>query len=81
MLADREGRLEDRPLKIKAGLLPYDSADMDALLGELQSAGLIVRYAVNGSKYIAIPRFSEHQQPHVRESASSIPGPTTSAPT
>jgi len=25
MLADREGRLEDRPLRIKAEILPYDT--------------------------------------------------------
>jgi len=31
-IADREGRLEDRPKRIKAEVLPYDECDMDNLL-------------------------------------------------
>ena len=31
-LADREGRLEDRPKRIKLELFPYDSEDTDAAL-------------------------------------------------
>ena len=42
-MADREGRLEDRPKRIKAEALPYDDANADvkaqrdALLEEFQS--------------------------------------------
>lgn len=36
-LADREGRLEDRPKRIRAELLPYDSCDADELLNQLQA--------------------------------------------
>ena len=36
MLADREGRLEYRPKRIKAQLLPYDGEDMAVLIGELE---------------------------------------------
>jgi hypothetical protein len=32
--SDREGRLEDRPKKIKAAVLPYDECDVDRLLDE-----------------------------------------------
>jgi hypothetical protein len=75
MLADREGRLEDRPKRIKGELLPYDNADVDKLLGELERWGLIIRYEADGNRYIAIPKFLQHQNPHHREAESIIPPP------
>ena len=36
-LADRDGRLEDRPKRIKAELFAFDAVDVDPLLGELLS--------------------------------------------
>ena len=47
VIADREGRLEDRPKKIKAEILPYDNCDVDDLLNQLQNAGFIKRYKVD----------------------------------
>ena len=73
--ADREGRLEDRPKRIKAECLPYDDADVDALLGQLERAGFIVRYSIGEARYIAVLNFAKHQNPHVREPASTIPAP------
>lgn len=73
--ADREGRLEDRPKRLKADILPYDDCDIDALLNELAARAFIVRYTVDGVRYIAIPEFLKHQNPHCKESASSIPAP------
>jgi len=73
--ADRAGRLEDRPRKLKAALLPYDDCDVDNLLGQLEKQGLIKRYAADGQHYIAVLEFAKHQNPHVREPASSIPAP------
>lgn len=75
MLGDRVGRMEDRPKRIKGELLPYDNVDVDPLLDELQARGFILRYAVDGVRYIQILKFSEHQTPHVREQASTIPAP------
>ncbi len=72
-IADREGRLEDRPRKIKAETLPYDDADVDRLLGELAVRGFIHRYEVDGNGYIQIVNFKKHQRPHSREAASTIP--------
>jgi hypothetical protein len=37
-LADREGRLEDRPKRIKMAIFPADNIDVDAALGELESS-------------------------------------------
>lgn len=75
-IADREGRLEDRPKRIKVEVLPYDDCDVDALLDELQShGGLIERYSVQGKRYLAIPGWQSHQKPHSRELPSHIPTP------
>ena len=74
-VADREGRMEDRPRKLKAQLLPYDDLDVEALLRELVKIGYLIRYEVGGERYIAIPGFKRHQQPHIKESASTIPAP------
>ena len=34
--ADREGRLEDRPLKLKMEMFPADNVDVDSMLDELE---------------------------------------------
>jgi hypothetical protein len=75
MMCDRAGRMEDRPKRIKMELLPADDADMDALLDELARCQHLIRYCVNGKRYIQIVNFSKHQSPHVKEAASIIPGP------
>lgn len=73
--ADRRGRLEDRPKKLKAVILPYDSCDADALLDQLAQRGFIVRYEISGAKYIQVSNFSRHQSPHIKEIESVIPPP------
>jgi hypothetical protein len=75
MLADREGRLEDLPKRIAAQALPYDrTADVGAMLDDLQRAGFIVRYVVEGQGCIQVLAFKAHQSPHVREADSALPG-------
>lgn len=77
VLADREGRLEDRKLRIKAEIFPYrDGVDVDSLLNWLMNEGFILRYETNGSKYIQITNFKKHQNPHKNESPSEIPPPS-----
>lgn len=73
--ADREGRLEDRPRKLKAEILPYDDCDIETLLNALASRGFILRYQVGESRYIQVVKFTKHQNPHIKEPASSIPAP------
>jgi uncharacterized phage protein (TIGR02220 family) len=74
-LADREGRLEDRPKKIKIEVLPYDNCDIDKMLDALMFSKerFIARYEVNGEKYIQISNFRKHQTPHATEIDSVIP--------
>lgn len=86
-LADREGRLEDRPARIQIELFPYDrDVDIEAMLTDLCRLGFIRRYeALESTRlaqgeheasiglFIDIPRFLDHQSPHVREPKSSLP--------
>lgn len=74
-IADRDGRFEDRPAMIKAQAMPYDDVDVDALLTEIEAGGFIVRYQVDGRRYIQIRTFSKHQKPHPKESAGNFPPP------
>lgn len=74
MLADREGRLEDRPLRIKAETFPYrEGLDINGYLTELQRLGFIVRYSVDGDALIQVVNFKKHQAPHKTEKPSELP--------
>ena len=75
-LADREGRLKDRPKRIKAEVLPYDSCDIDKLLNDLWRHGFIIRYEVDGDRFIQVVNFLKHQNPHHKEAKSEIPPPS-----
>jgi len=72
-IADREGRIEDRPKRIKVAILPYDDCDVDALLAELHNRGFITRYKVNGGSYLEITNFAKHQHIVGTEAKSDIP--------
>lgn len=72
-VADREGRLEDRPARLKMQLLGYDNCDANALLQELADAGFIARYKAAGVAVIQVLAWAKHQNPHVKEAASSLP--------
>ena len=72
-LADSQGRLECRPLRIKAELFPYDNCDIVALLGQLEARGFVVAYRSGEQTYIEIPTFTEHQRCHPSEQPNGIP--------
>ncbi len=72
-LADREGRLEDRPKRIKMSLFPADEIDIEKGISELVRYGFARRYEVSGKPYIQIVSFAKHQRPHHQEKASEIP--------
>src|SRR5690348_2654366 len=73
--ADREGRLEDRPRKLKAEIFPFDELEMETLLSGLAEKGFIVRYVADGAAYLAIVLFRKHQRPASDEKVSVIPAP------
>lgn len=77
-IADREGRLEDRPRKIKKTLLGYDDVNTEETSGMLQQLhdnGFIIRYRTEDNDYIQIVNFTKHQNPHMKEKDSEIPPP------
>ncbi len=75
--ADREGRLEDRPVRLKVQILPYDDCDVDSFLSLLAGARLILRYAADdGTQVIQIRSFKKHQKPHPKEAKSVLPAPS-----
>lgn len=74
-IADREGRLEDRPKKIKLSVFPGDDVDVEHGLAQLEHRKFIVRYVANGIRYIQVASWSKHQSPHIKEAPSAIPAP------
>lgn len=80
MMADRDGRLEDRPARIKAKAFPYrDGLDAEPLLQWLHDESFILRYESTGKRFIQILEFKKHQRPHSNEAPSEIPAPTETA--
>jgi uncharacterized phage protein (TIGR02220 family) len=61
-LADVRGRLEDRPKRIKAAVLPYDDHDIDSALAALKEHGFLHRYTVGDLSVIQIVNFEKHQR-------------------
>jgi hypothetical protein len=75
-LADCEGRLEDRPVRIKAELFPYrEKLDINRYLTVLERTEHIQRYAVDGHRYIQVVNFTKHQSPHHTEKSRKYPDP------
>lgn len=73
-LADKSGRLEDRPLRIKAETFPYrENLDVNRYLTELARLGFIHRYQVGDLALIQVLEFDKHQKPHNTESPSKLP--------
>lgn len=75
--ADREGRLEDRPLRLCGQIFPYRRSVTEkrvhTWLQWLHDEGFITRYSVDKSSYIQINEFLKHQTPHSKERLSEIP--------
>jgi len=75
-LADRRGRIEDRPKRIKVECLPYEDCDIDSLLQVLHNAGFICRYEAESVRVIEIEAFEKHQRITGKEAdtESELPG-------
>lgn len=75
-LADKDGILEDRPLRIKAELFPYrEGLDINGYITVMERDAFLTRYEVAGVKYIQINNFAKHQSPHHTEKAKGYPKP------
>lgn len=72
-MADRDGRLEKRPLRIKAEVFPYDSLDINRELTVIERMGFVKTYRVDGKDYLQVLKFDKHQRPHHTEAKSKLP--------
>jgi hypothetical protein len=77
MLADREGRLEDRPGRIRAEVFPYwPDVPVENLLQKLAESGFIQRYKTRDKRaLVQIIEFRKHQYVHQHEAKSVLPAP------
>lgn len=82
--ADKAGRLEDRPARLKAEIFPYDAKfDANRALEILANPKkhspngrpFVIRYAIDGDRFIQIVAWEKHQKPHHTEAESVIPPP------
>ena len=72
--ADREGRLEERPRRLKNALFPVDDVVIEDMLAGLARYDFIRRYERDGKRLIQIVKWANHQNPHKREAVSVLPG-------
>jgi hypothetical protein len=79
VIADKAGRLEDRPKRLKIEIFPYEDIDIEKCLVQLAkpktSSGnpYILRYSIEGEHFIQILNWDKHQRPHHTEKESKIP--------
>ena len=60
---DDAGSFEWSPIKLKMRLLPADNADAGELLAELEAAGCLRRYEIEGRQLGAVRNFATYQRP------------------
>lgn len=71
-MADREGRLKDRPAQIKAEIFPYRDVDVEAMLGWLIECKFVDRYMTKRGSVLSVIEFLKHQNPHRNEAQSEL---------
>lgn len=74
-IADRDGRLLDRPFDIGVQCRPWAPREVPALIDHVVEAGLLYRYEVDGVRCLAFPpkAWKKHQRPHPNERDSVLP--------
>lgn len=71
--ADKKGRLEDKPERLKVEIMPYDKVNVDKTLDLLTKKPFIIRYTIENKRYIQITNWEKYQHPHHTEKESVIP--------
>jgi hypothetical protein len=77
--ADDEGRMKFSPVTIKLQILPLETSALSEEFGELRREGLIITYEAEGSQYLQVTNFSEHQKVDKR-TPSKLPRPPSNSP-
>ncbi|HCL00410.1 MAG TPA: hypothetical protein DHW42_09955, partial [Candidatus Marinimicrobia bacterium] len=71
--ADKAGRLENRPRRLKIEIFPYDNVDVEKCIKTLSkpkngsNKPFIQEYEVDDCQYIQIINWEKHQKPHHTE--------------
>jgi hypothetical protein len=73
--ADRRGRFEWRPRKLKSEVLPYWEGEFERVLDALTTCGFLVSYVVGERRYGWLPTFEKHQFINGKEPESRLPAP------
>ena len=76
-MADDSGRVRELPRLILGHVFPYDDvppAKLSRWLSEIADAGMVMRYEIDGGKYLAFRHWSKHQKVD-RASDSELPPP------
>lgn len=79
---DDQGRAKDNVKLIKAAVWPLDGVslrDIEEDLATLAAHGRIVRYEVDGRRYLAVTNWGDHQKPN-RPTTSRLPAPPKDLP-
>lgn len=61
--SDDKGIFEWKPVTLKMRIFPADNVDIGLRLSELERAGVLQSYEIEGRKYGAIRNFRKHQRP------------------
>lgn len=82
-LADEHSRLHGDERYVKGQVFPYDDelglAAIRDLLTELERAGRVVRYDVDGEPYLFLPKLDKHQRLEATKVPSRLPAPPGAA--
>lgn len=82
--ADEQARMVGDPRQVKGLCFALDDdlspADVDRLLGELGSLGRVVRYEVDGERYLHLPKLAQHQRLDARQPSRYPPPPEHAFP-
>lgn len=77
--ADEHERANGDVVVIKGDVFPYDddidTARIEILLKELESAGVVTRYTVDGDPFLHLPNLHKHQRLEPAKVASRFPSP------
>lgn len=80
--ADFNGNMKYKPKRMKVEILPYDDVAFSEVISDLERAGFIELYEVDGSQYLHVVNFQKHQRPHKNEvlRGTDVPQPATEQP-
>ena len=84
MIADRAGRFEYRPRRIKGLVMPLweecPVSMIETLVEKLVEKGMLQVYTIGLKTFVQITEWAKHQRPDSREGKSEIPPPSVGTP-